>query len=335
MEKDFYQKCEEIDDAQILNDLNNRISGTTVRELYYMHKGKESLTKKGVDTLALWYQKKTKVLFKEGILTWEKDPVKNDFVAFSVQVGMYDENEKCLKIVNGTKSQCIWDRKSVKKESHFMDFEQVKNYLTVKENLENLTEFDLREFKLKDGKYNICDILTRMFDGEKKEDPYYFEKGSQKAIRNAYFRLIPIEIQKRFLDFLKKKPLSYDAQAIETEFAQANNFEKAIAWYYENRSWLHENFPLSLHIMVEGKKQPKKVYTWLTLSQATIVSSSEEMKEYSFRQYLNIISNEKYYQDTMDRGKNCKDFNYKIECFKRIDKERQSNEKDTTKNSEE
>lgn len=157
-EFDIFKRFDELDDAVILAELEQRVSEVWV--YHFKVKGKDifGIGKPGVDECAARMAKKG-VMLRDESLDWRQDPVKPEYICFTAKVSRIlvskDNQEVVADAAIGTKRQCVF-------------------------------------FK---------DTGTE----QRLPNPFWYEQGSMKALRNARLRLIPEEIKTQVIEFAKSK----------------------------------------------------------------------------------------------------------------------------------
>jgi hypothetical protein len=132
-----------LDDTQIINELEGRVSKVWVYQFQQDGKTVEGLSKVGVDQACIEMSQRGQVI-REGGLSYSQDPVDPRYILFSAEASKYMVNKDGIEImldkVLGTKRQCV-------------------------------------------------NIVTR--DGiSDRVNPFWYEQGAMKALRNARMRLI-------------------------------------------------------------------------------------------------------------------------------------------------
>lgn len=157
-EFDIFKRFDELDDAVILAELEQRVSEVWV--YHFKVKGKDifGIGKPGVDECASRMAKQG-IMLRDESLDWRQDPVKPEYICFTAKVLRVlvtkDGHEVVADSAIGTKRQCMF-------------------------------------FK---------DTGTE----QRLPNPFWYEQGSMKALRNARLRLIPEEIKTQVIEFAKSK----------------------------------------------------------------------------------------------------------------------------------
>ena len=152
-----FRAMDMLDDEQILNELEGRVSKVWVYQFQQDGKTIEGLSKVGVDQACIEMSMRGEVI-REGDLDYQQDPTDPKYMLFSAYASKYavskEGQEIFLDRVLGTKRQCVY-------------------------------------------------IITRNEGVSDRVNPFWYEQGAMKAMRNARMRLIGEDTRAKIITLAK------------------------------------------------------------------------------------------------------------------------------------
>jgi len=152
-----FRAMDRLDDEQILNELEGRVSKVWVYQFQQDGKTIEGLSKVGVDQACIEMSMRGEVI-REGDLDYQQDPTDPKYMLFSAYASKYavskEGQEIFLDRVLGTKRQCVY-------------------------------------------------IITRNEGVSDRVNPFWYEQGAMKAMRNARMRLIGEDTRAKIITLAK------------------------------------------------------------------------------------------------------------------------------------
>lgn len=153
------------------------------------------------------------------------------------------------------------------------------------------------------GSKRQCIFLTDKYgkiksrDGEKIVDEHWYEKGSEKALRNAKLKLIPLQLQINLIancEIAKEKaPHSLHVANQNYNKLPKNNRpalaapQKSIDDLVQDQSWMSEKYPYPITLIIGEECKQLKHISWSELERYDGVRTKEG-RIVGLRQYLHM-----------------------------------------------